>query len=44
MIAHALLTMYRSLARHRMYAALNVFGLAVGIALFLVLTLIVHYE
>jgi putative ABC transport system permease protein len=44
MIAHALLTMYRSLARHRMYAALNVFGLAVGIALFMVLTLIVHYE
>ncbi|MGI4744772.1 MAG: ABC transporter permease [Janthinobacterium lividum] len=44
MLVHALLTFYRSLARHRLYAALNVFGLALGIAVFLVLTLVVRYE
>ncbi|MGI4744769.1 MAG: ABC transporter permease [Janthinobacterium lividum] len=44
MLFHALLTFYRSLARHRLYAALNVFGLAFGIAVFLVLTLVVGYE
>lgn len=44
MLFHTLLTFYRSLARHRLYAALNVFGLAFGIAVFLVLTLVVRYE
>ncbi len=44
MLPHALLTLYRSLTRHRLYAALNVFGLAFGIAVFLVLTLVVQYE
>ena len=44
MLSHALLTLYRSLSRHRLYAALNVFGLAFGIAVFLVLTLVVQYE
>ena len=33
----ALLTFYRSLVRHKLYAALNIGGLAVGIAVFLVL-------
>jgi putative ABC transport system permease protein len=44
MLSHALLTFYRSVSRHRLYAALNVFGLAAGIAVFLVLTLVVRYE
>ena len=44
MIAHGLLTFYRSLASHRLYAALNVLGLAIGFAVFLVLALVVRYE
>ena len=44
MIAHGLLTFYRSLARHRLYTALNVLGLALGFAVFLVLALVVRYE
>jgi len=44
MWAHYLLTLYRSMARHRLYAALNVLGLAVGIAVFLVLMLDVRFE
>jgi len=44
MWGHYLLTLYRSLTRHRLYAALNVFGLAVGIAVFLVLWLDVRFE
>jgi len=40
----ALLTLYRSLTRHRLYAALNIGGLAVGIAVFLVLGLYVRFE
>jgi putative ABC transport system permease protein len=44
MLAHYLVTLYRSLTRHRLYAALNVFGLAVGIAVFLVLWLDVRFE
>ena len=44
MILHALLSFYRSLARHRLHAALNVFGLAAGIAVFLTLLLVVRYE
>jgi putative ABC transport system permease protein len=37
-------TLYRSLSRHRLYTALNVGGLAVGIAVFLILLLTVRYE
>jgi putative ABC transport system permease protein len=44
MLNHYLLTLYRSLTRHRLYAALNVLGLAVGIAVFLVLILDVRFE
>ena len=39
-----LLSLYRSLTRHKLYAALNVGGLAVGIAVFLVLGLYVRFE
>src|SRR5271155_1589513 len=44
MLNHYLLTLYRSLTRHRLYAVLNVLGLAVGIAVFLVLWLDVRFE
>ena len=44
MLAHYLVSLYRSLTRHRLYAALNVLGLAVGIAVFLVLWLDVQFE
>ncbi len=44
MWAHHLLTFYRSLTRHRLYAALNVVGLAIGIAVFLALWLDVRFE
>ena len=44
MLGHTLLTFYRSLTRHRLYSALNVLGLAVGIAVFLVLWLDVRFE
>ena len=40
----ALLTLYRALTRHKLYAALNIGGLAVGIAVFLVLGLYVRFE
>ena len=40
----ALLSLYRSLTRHKHYAALNIGGLAVGIAVFLVLGLYVRFE
>jgi putative ABC transport system permease protein len=39
----ALLTVYRSLSRHSLYAALNIGGLAVGIAVFLALGLYVRF-
>jgi putative ABC transport system permease protein len=42
--ADFLLTLYRSLTRQGLYTALNVFGLAIGIAVCLVLGLIVQYE
>lgn len=44
MFGHYLVTLYRSLTRHRLYAVLNVLGLAVGIAVFLVLTLYVQFQ
>jgi putative ABC transport system permease protein len=40
----ALLSLYRSLTRHKLYAALNIGGLAVGIAVFLILGLYVRFE
>ena len=40
----ALLSLYRSLVRHELYAALNIGGLAVGIAVFLILGLYVRFE
>src|SRR5579859_1191005 len=44
MWTHYLLTFYRAMTRHRLYAALNVLGLAVGVAVFLVLWLDVRFE
>ena len=44
MWGHYLITLYRSLTRHRLYAALNVLGLAVGVVVFLVLWLDVRFE
>ena len=44
MLQNVLLSLYRSLSRHLLYAALNVLGLAAGIAVFLVLVLVVQYE
>ncbi|WP_230483553.1 ABC transporter permease [Sphingomonas sp. Leaf21] len=40
----ALLSLYRSLVRHKLFAALNIGGLALGIAVFLVLGLYVRFE
>ncbi|MGA1797675.1 ABC transporter permease [Sphingomonas sp. 4RDLI-65] len=40
----ALLSLYRSLTRNKLHAALNIGGLAVGIAVFLVLSLYVRFE
>lgn len=40
----ALVSLYRSLTRHKLYAALNIGGLGVGIAVFLVLALYVEFE
>ncbi|KQM61914.1 MULTISPECIES: ABC transporter permease [unclassified Sphingomonas] len=40
----ALTSLYRSLTRHKLYAALNIGGLALGIAVFLVLGLYVRFE
>ncbi|GGO95992.1 FtsX-like permease family protein [Stakelama pacifica] len=44
MIGTSLLTLYRSLTRHKLFAALNIGGLALGIAVFLVLFLFVQFE
>jgi len=44
MNSYALLTLYRSFTRHKVYAALNIGGLAVGIAVFLILGLYVRFE
>ncbi|MGN6279416.1 MAG: ABC transporter permease [Sphingomonas sp.] len=44
MAGSAFLTLYRSLTRHRLYAVLNIGGLALGLAVFLVLFLYVQYE
>jgi putative ABC transport system permease protein len=44
LLGHYFLTLYRSLTRHRLYAALNVLGLATGIGVFLVLTAFVRFQ
>ncbi len=44
MNSFALVAFWRSLTRHRLYAVLNIGGLAVGIAVFLVLALYVRFE
>jgi putative ABC transport system permease protein len=44
MLGHYALTFYRSLTRRWLYAALNVLGLALGIAVFVVLMLDVAFE
>jgi putative ABC transport system permease protein len=44
MSSFALATLYRSITRHKLYAALNIGGLAVGIAVCLVLGLYVRFE
>ena len=44
MWSNYLLTLYRTLTRRRLYAALNLLGLSVGIAVFLVLFLDVRFE
>jgi len=44
MFGHYLRTLYRSLSRHKLYTAINVGGLAVGIAVFLLLMLNVRFE
>lgn len=38
------LSLYRTLSRHRLYAALNVLGLALGMAVCMVLLLVVRFE
>jgi putative ABC transport system permease protein len=44
MNSFALLSLYRTLTRHRAYAALNIGGLAIGIATIIVLGLYVRFE
>ncbi len=44
MIRSAILSFYRSLLRHPLYAALNLLGLAFGIAVFILLSLFVRFE
>ncbi|WP_323992657.1 ABC transporter permease [Nguyenibacter sp. L1] len=44
LIANALVAFYRSTLRHRLYVALNIAGLGLGIAVFLVLSLVARYE
>ncbi len=39
-----LLTLYRAMTRHRLYAALNILGLALGVAVCLVLALSARFE
>jgi putative ABC transport system permease protein len=44
MLLHGLLTFGRMLSRHRLYGILNIAGLGLGIAVFLLLSLVVRYE
>jgi len=43
-LGHWILTFYRLATRHRLYAAINVLGLALGVAVFLVLMLVVRFQ
>jgi putative ABC transport system permease protein len=44
MLRNYMVTVLRNLTRHRLYAAINIVGLALGIAVFLVLALVVRFE
>lgn len=44
MLSNYALALYRTLSRHRLYAALNTLGLALGIAVCAVLVLVVRFE
>ena len=44
MLRSYLLTLYRSLVRHKLFSALNILGLAVGMAVFLTLTIASRFE
>ena len=44
MFASYLLTLYRSLAKHQLFSALNIVGLAVGMAVFLLLAIVSEFE
>ena len=44
MLRSYLLTLYRSLTKHQLFSALNIFGLALGMAVFLVLSIAVRFE
>jgi putative ABC transport system permease protein len=44
MLGNYALSLYRTLARHKLYAALNTFGLALGLAVCTILFLVVRFE
>src|ERR1700712_4926644 len=44
MLGNYVLSLYRTLTRHRLYAALNTLGLAFGIAVCTILFLVVRFE
>jgi putative ABC transport system permease protein len=44
MLRNYLVTILRNLTRHRLYSAINIVGLALGIAVFLMLSLVVRFE
>lgn len=44
MLRSYLLTLYRSLVRHKLFSAINILGLAVGMAVFMTLTLATRFE
>jgi putative ABC transport system permease protein len=44
MLGNYALSLYRTLSRHRLYAALNTFGLALGLAVCTILFLVVRFE
>ena len=44
MLGNYALSLYRTLSRHKLYALLNTFGLALGIAVCTVLFLVVRFE
>ena len=44
MLKSYVVTLYRSLLRHKLFSALNILGLAVGLAVFLTLTIAARFE